>query len=273
MINEVQEFYLDFKKGNIFKIPKNLEKEYKRYFQKEFEKNGNSARSYSKRKFSRQKYAEENKERFERFKNELETKYNDGFGYKLIARDLGISYTTTRNLFSYLEIETRKGYNVVTERVKQFRKEKANLEYKNRTGIFKTFERKTNKTSRGVQGYYFNESKQKYVWLRSTYEYIYAKWLDKNNIDWDVEVKTYQLENTTYRPDFFIYEDKNLSKIVEIKGYWDNRKYKTLELSKQLSQDIILITDIKPYTPIGYRKELKEWKLIKLNEQELNELQ
>jgi hypothetical protein len=51
--------------------------------------------------------------------------------------------------------------------------------------------------------------------FRSSWEKIFAEWLDKNNVFWEYELLSYPLSNgTTYRPDFFT-EDF----IYEIKGY------------------------------------------------------
>ncbi|KKK80009.1 hypothetical protein LCGC14_2827790, partial [marine sediment metagenome] len=38
----------------------------------------------------------------------------------------------------------------------------------------------------------------KKIWMRSSYEIAYAKWLDENKIDWIYEGKTFDLGNTTY---------------------------------------------------------------------------
>ena len=125
-----------------------------------------------------------------------------------------------------------------------------------------------NKTTRGIQGYYWNTSKNKYVWLRSSWEYIYAKWLNEHKIEWDVEVKRYKLGNTSYLPDFFIYENGKLTKIVEIKGYWKNKLYKYDKLKTLLgdSIELVLVTDIKPYTNLPLKKEIETWRLLRKRE-------
>ena len=55
------------------------------------------------------------------------------------------------------------------------------------------------------------------IWMRSTWEAKYAKYLDENNIDWQYESKTFDLGESTYTPDFYLPE-KDL--YIEIKGYW-----------------------------------------------------
>jgi len=66
--------------------------------------------------------------------------------------------------------------------------------------------------------------------FRSTWESNFAKWLDKNNIKWLYESKTFKLDNGTYTPDFYLPE---FNLWIEVKGYWrDNAKVK-FELFKQ----------------------------------------
>jgi len=59
--------------------------------------------------------------------------------------------------------------------------------------------------------------KYKNVSMRSSWEVAYAKYLDKNNIKWLYESKTFNLGNCTYTPDFYLPETNTY---VEIKGYW-----------------------------------------------------
>ncbi|KKL59181.1 hypothetical protein LCGC14_2217940 [marine sediment metagenome] len=67
--------------------------------------------------------------------------------------------------------------------------------------------------------------------MRSSYEIAYAKWLDKQNIKWKYESKTFDLGNTTYTPDFYL---PKTNKYIEIKGYWREdakkkfKKFKTI---------------------------------------------
>ncbi|NOU67485.1 restriction endonuclease [Paenibacillus sp. LMG 31461] len=66
--------------------------------------------------------------------------------------------------------------------------------------------------NRGYSGYY------RETYLRSSYEYAYAKYLDYLGITWTYEERTFNLGYKTYKPDFFIYDKQNsLLKIVEIK--------------------------------------------------------
>lgn len=195
--------------------------------------------------------------------------WNKEFGIKWILKNhvSGVSYTQLRTLLKET-IGIRSGKNVVTDNVKKFRKEKAIRENESNVGFNNTELFRRTSDRRGIHGYYYNHSLQKYVYLRSTWEFIYAKWLNKTNQNWDVETNYYMLEDgTKYLPDFFIFDDcGNLEKIVEIKGYWDNRAYKIDLLKSQIDCDCIIIQDIKKYISANstYNKELQEWKLTRL---------
>ena len=83
-------------------------------------------------------------------------------------------------------------------------------------------------------------------YLRSSYEFVYAKCLEKLNIDYEVEETTYVLENgTSYKPDFFLYDNHKLVKIVEVKSEYKSRikkaKIKINLLQEQIDIEIELI--------------------------------
>lgn len=203
--------------------------------------------------------------RYLNVKKQIEILYfQEKYGIKLLARKLGLTYTVTRQLMQFLNIPIRKGRNIVTDRVKKLRKEKAIYESKNKIGFNDpSISRKYEGMARGVQGYYLNKSTNEYVWLRSSWEYIFAKWLDKTKHNWKVEETHYLIEGSIYRPDFFIYDDEwKLKSIIEIKGYWDSNSDKAKKLNESIDVDIIIIRDIKKYI-IGnsnYHRELAEWK-------------
>ena len=197
-------------------------------------------------------------------KEYLNSLYQSGYGIKILARELGLSYSRFRTLFvDYLGLTLREGRNVVTTKLREFRSERISKE---RNPWFDWCANKPTMQkgcSRGIQGYYTKRSGQK-VWLRSTFEYIYAKWLDRNLINWKIEEKQYTLSNgETYRPDFFIYENDVLQKIVEIKGYFKNRRYKAEMFQTEFNTPLVIIDDIMEYCE-NYEQEKKEWKQIKL---------
>ena len=67
--------------------------------------------------------------------------------------------------------------------------------------------------NRGYAGYYKN------FYLRSSYEYAYAVYLDYFSITWSYEDQFFSIDGKNYKPDFFFYDQYgNLEKIVEIKS-------------------------------------------------------
>ena len=58
--------------------------------------------------------------------------------------------------------------------------------------------------------------KYKKIWMRSTWEIAYAKYLDNLNIKWQYESKVFNLGDTTYTPDFYLPESDTY---IEIKGW------------------------------------------------------
>lgn len=197
----------------------------------------------------------------------LDFYFNKNYGLKMIARGVGVSYTVIRRLFKRLNIEHRKGYNVITDRVKQFRSERVSGNKNPWFDWCTTHPDMKDKNKMSISGYY-KTNNNKFVYLRSTWEYIYAKWLDCNNINWSFETISYKLSNGEYyRPDFFIMDDNNnLKYIVEIKGFYKNRMYK-IELFKQNFPEIhiIIIDNISDYTN-NYLMEIKKWKRVRLLE-------
>lgn len=203
---------------------------------------------------------------FIKIQQEIKFVYDLGYGFKLIAKRLNLSYTQCRRLImEHLKIETRKGLSVVTEPLRKRR-----IEIATEIGNFREWPKlrpqMQKENSRGIQGYYWNKSFSKWVWLRSSYEYIYAKWLDSKNIIWNSEVKYFSLEDgRKYLPDFFIYEDnkETIKYLVEIKS-----DYKIYNREKQeffTEFPIITIREIRLFLPSGssYMKELRLWKKIR----------
>ena len=86
-------------------------------------------------------------------------------------------------------------------------------------------------SNRGYAGVY------KGIYLRSSYEYAYAKYLDYNNISWSYEDDSFDIGYKIYKPDFFFYDgNKKLTKIVEMKSRNQKAKdeaRKALDIIKQ----------------------------------------
>jgi len=66
----------------------------------------------------------------------------------------------------------------------------------------------------------------KNIWMRSSWEVKYAKYLDRNKIKWKYEPKTFDLGNMTYTPDFYLPKTKAY---VEIKGYFSEKNKKKMK--------------------------------------------
>lgn len=205
--------------------------------------------------------------------NFLKCEYIDkeqGIKYLIKYKNLNVSYSIFRKLIITSGLSLHPA-NVITNHLRNIRSINANKQLSERSGFFSyEVQKHTHSKIRGLQGYYYNSTLNKYVWLRSTWEYIYAKWLNARNIKWDVECKTFTLSKESYRPDFFIFDDENnLVSIVEVKGFWKNRLHKYYELQELHPElNLSLIIDITPYTE-NYKKDKNVWKSLrklKLNE-------
>lgn len=100
--------------------------------------------------------------------------------------------------------------------------------------------------------------------LRSSLEYIYARYLDYMNIGWSYEHKTYTLSNgVRYKPDFLLENGE----YVEIKGVFnfqcDLPKIQLFESEYNAKVTVLQEKDlrqlIKP-TPFGFEYLKQEWK-------------
>lgn len=227
-------------------------------------------------KSERESFVEESSQT-EKVREILKTVYDSGYGFKLIGKDLDFTYPVIRKIIiDYLKIDHRKGTNVVTDKLRKIRSE--NL--KGEKSPWYNWPEKyphllDSNCHTGIQGYYKRKN-GKFVWLRSCWEYIYAKWLDTKNIHWDVEVRAYKLpDGRTYRPDFFIYDDDSIVSIIEIKGQTFLDRKKSGILNEILTDvDVVQIDNIKPFIEKNstYSKELQKWKQVKLSKEELEKL-
>lgn len=77
------------------------------------------------------------------------------------------------------------------------------------------------------KGCHYNSPLQGVIWLRSTYELVYAKYLDEHKILWYYEIETFDLGDTTYTPDFFLPKGE---KFIEIKGYMSPKYQKKINI-------------------------------------------
>lgn len=188
--------------------------------------------------------------------------YNEGYGLKILCNTFGgYSYTKMRHFFiKHLPGLMRSGRKIVTDKTRKMRSERQ-VNSKDNAWRGDRMERST----RGIGGRY-TASDGKSYWCRSTWEYVYVKWLISKGINFKMEEHSYQLKDgRTYRPDFFIYDSEwsKVEYIVEIKGQvFTNNIDKPALLEKEYGIKTIMISDIKPYC-VGsdYGGYLHEWKM------------
>ncbi|HEU4964970.1 MAG TPA: restriction endonuclease [Bacilli bacterium] len=116
--------------------------------------------------------------------------------------------------------------------------------------------------NRGYAGFYNG------VYLRSSYEYAFAKYLDHNEIQWTYEERCYDLDGVYYIPDFFIYEANRLSYVVEVKSNVTEEIQKARSHLKDMQRiygikgKLILYEDLKhlyQQIPYSITSTIKEW--------------
>lgn len=88
--------------------------------------------------------------------------------------------------------------------------------------------------------------KYKDLYVKSTWEAAYAQYLDDNNIEWKYEYKCFDMDNTTYTPDFYISGE---DRYVEVKGWWRNggkEKYeKFCKMYPQIKVEVLRMAELK----------------------------
>jgi DNA-directed RNA polymerase subunit RPC12/RpoP len=89
----------------------------------------------------------------------------------------------------------------------------------------------------------------KRIWMRSSWEVAYAKYLDKQGIKWFYESKTFDLGDTTYTPDFYLPE---IDMYIEIKGWMRNKSKDKINIFLKGHKNFILLG----------KEELKNLKII-----------
>lgn len=67
-------------------------------------------------------------------------------------------------------------------------------------------------SNRGYAGFYNGN------FLRSSYEFVFANILEFDGTSYTYEEESFDLGFKIYKPDFFLYEDGNLKKVVEVKS-------------------------------------------------------
>lgn len=103
-------------------------------------------------------------------------------------------------------------------------------------------------------------------YLKSSLEYIYARYLDYMGIQWQYEIKTFELSTGgSYKPDFLLCDGS----YVEIKGTFnytiDLPRIKAFEQDYGVSVEILQEKDLRKLihpTPLVYEQLKQEWKQI-----------
>jgi hypothetical protein len=80
----------------------------------------------------------------------------------------------------------------------------------------------------------------KNIWMRSSWEVAYAKYLDRKDIKWVYEPETFDLGKYNYRPDFYLPENDTY---IEIKGRWYKNAKTKVNLFKQIYNIHLLILE------------------------------
>jgi len=88
----------------------------------------------------------------------------------------------------------------------------------------------------GKGEWYIRKDKTK-IWMRSSYEIKFAKWLDRKNLTWQYEPKRFYLKDRTYAPDFYV---KEWNKWIEIKGWFHKRHQETIRQFKELNPKLAI---------------------------------
>lgn len=144
------------------------------------------------------------------------------------------------NPMSYESIMAR--YNCSLEKAKELRKKmsgtagkKFSIESRRKMSLKK--KNLSNKDFGRGKGAYFFDIKNRKIWMRSSWERKFAKFLDVANLTWEYEPKCFDLIERVYHPDFYI---KEWNSFVEIKGYlnerskWQISKFRELYPSEKL---------------------------------------
>ena len=71
----------------------------------------------------------------------------------------------------------------------------------------------------------------KSIYMRSSWEIKYAKYLDKKKIKWSYEPDVFDVDDTTYTPDFYL---PKLKTYIEIKGWLKIKDKKKMNMFKKL---------------------------------------
>lgn len=93
-----------------------------------------------------------------------------------------------------------------------------------------------NANHRGDRQSFYNN-----IRMDSKWEVATAKYFDQHNISWKYSEAGYKLSNGCYYyPDFFIYENDTLNKLVEVKGYFREANKKKFQMFMDEYPNIVI---------------------------------
>ena len=116
--------------------------------------------------------------------------------------------------------------------------------------IAKAMNGNTNGNHRGDRQSYYNS-----IRMDSSWEVKTAQYFDNNKIEWKYNEKGYTLSNgKVYYPDFFIYENSNFIKLIEVKGYFRETNKLKFEMFLQEYPEVKI--------ELWQKQELKERKIL-----------
>lgn len=102
------------------------------------------------------------------------------------------------------------------------------------------------------KGAYHQSPLQGQVWTGSSWERLYAFYLEQNNIPYMYEDKFFHVlmgeKKTTYRPDFRLYPDTENEEFIDIKGWeqWNKEKIKCFkEQHPSIKLSVLFANDLK----------------------------
>lgn len=102
------------------------------------------------------------------------------------------------------------------------------------------------------KGAYHQSPLQGQVWTGSSWERLYAFYLEQNNIPYMYEDKFFHVlmgeKKTTYRPDFRLYPDTEQEEFIDIKGWeqWNKEKIKCFkEQYPSIKLSVLFANDLK----------------------------
>jgi len=112
----------------------------------------------------------------------------------------------------------------------------------------------------------YTDSRGRSFKFRSFWELAMAKWLDKNNIQWDYEKETYYIplgnEIKRYTPDFWLYNYNGKNVIIDIKGKINEKQFLKINYLKENRKDLNLqiwhYKDMRELNILPGKSKLKE---------------